>query len=93
VAALKLRATAVGFNRTPIAAPARGRVGPILLSGAPLTAVRTHAMGLVSEVVPAAEVAPRALAIAHQLARGPQQALQFIKEAVIAGMNLPLDRG
>jgi enoyl-CoA hydratase/carnithine racemase len=38
-------------------------------------------------------VEPRALALARQLAQGPQQALQFIKEAVIGGMNLPLEQG
>jgi len=40
-----------------------------------------------------AEVETRALALAAQLAQGPQQALQFIKEAVIEGMNLPLQQG
>lgn len=50
-------------------------------------------MGLVSDVVADAEVEIRALAMASQLAQGLQQALQFIKEAVIEGMNLPLEQG
>lgn len=65
----------------------------ILLAGAPFQAAEALAMGLASEVVADAEVEPRALALAAQLAAGPQQALQFIKEAVIEGMNLPLEQG
>lgn len=69
------------------------RAMQLLLSGAPVTAAQALAMGLASEVAPDAQVEPRAVALAAQLARGPQQALQFIKEAVIGGMNLPLDQG
>ncbi|MBI5717184.1 MAG: enoyl-CoA hydratase/isomerase family protein [Burkholderiales bacterium] len=65
----------------------------LLMSGAPIAAAQALAMGLASEVVPDAEVEPRALALARQLAQGPQQALQFIKEAVIGGMNVPLEQG
>ena len=65
----------------------------LLMSGAPITAAQALAMGLASEVMPDEEVEPRALALARQLAQGPQQALQFIKEAVIGGMNLPLEQG
>ena len=50
-------------------------------------------MGLVSEVVPDAEVEARVLALAGQLAQGPQQAIRFIKEAVLQSMHLPLDQG
>jgi enoyl-CoA hydratase/carnithine racemase len=50
-------------------------------------------MGLASEVVPDAQVEAHALALATKMAAGPQQALQFIKEAVIEGMNLPLEQG
>jgi enoyl-CoA hydratase len=69
------------------------RAMQILLAGAPFQADAALAMGLASEVVADAEVEPRALALAAQFAAGPQQALQFIKEAVIEGMNLPLDQG
>jgi enoyl-CoA hydratase/carnithine racemase len=50
-------------------------------------------LGLASEVVPDGEVETRALQLATQLAALPALALQFIKEAVIEGMNLPLDQG
>jgi len=65
----------------------------ILLSGEPFDASAALALGLVSEVVPDAEVEARALALAAQLAALPALALQFIKEAVLEGMNLPLDQG
>lgn len=65
----------------------------ILLCGEPFDAAAAMAMGLVSEVVPDQEVEVRALALAAQLAALPALALQFIKEAVLEGMNLPLDQG
>jgi enoyl-CoA hydratase/carnithine racemase len=65
----------------------------ILLCGEPFDAAAALAMGLVSEVVPDQEVEARALALAAQLAALPALALQFIKEAVLEGMNLPLDQG
>jgi enoyl-CoA hydratase len=69
------------------------RAMKLMLIGAPMPAAEALAMGLASEVVPDVEVEPRALVLATQLAQGPQQAQQFIKEAVIAGMNLPLQQG
>ncbi|MEN9670324.1 MAG: hypothetical protein RL018_601 [Pseudomonadota bacterium] len=65
----------------------------ILLCGDPFDANTALNMGLVSEVVPDAEVEARAQQLAQQLAALPTMSLQFIKEAVIEGMNLPLDQG
>jgi enoyl-CoA hydratase/carnithine racemase len=65
----------------------------LLLTGEPMTAAEAFAMGLASEIVADAQVEARALALACGLASGPQQALEFIKEAVAEGMNLPLDQG
>jgi enoyl-CoA hydratase/carnithine racemase len=65
----------------------------LLLSGESCSAAEALAMGLASEVVPDAQVEAHALALATKMAAGPQQALQFIKEAVIEGMNLPLEQG
>lgn len=65
----------------------------LLLLGEPVGAEEALRLGLVSEVVEDDEVDTRALALATRLARGPQQAIRFIKEAVIAGMNLPLQQG
>ena len=50
-------------------------------------------LALLEEEIGNVEVAARALELAARMAQGPQQALQFIKEAVIRGMNLPLDQG
>ena len=61
----------------------------VLLTGAPFSASEA----LVSEVVPDADLEAQALALAAQLAGGPQQALRFIKEAVLQGMHLPLEQG
>ena len=69
------------------------RAMQLLLTGASIPAAEAFAMGLVSEIVADAEVESRALALAAQLAQGPQQALRYIKEAVLQGMQLPLDQG
>lgn len=55
------------------------RAAEVLLLGEPLDARAAHAMGLVNEVVPAAEVLPRALAIARKLAERPPTALRLAK--------------
>jgi enoyl-CoA hydratase/carnithine racemase len=65
----------------------------LLLLGEPVGAEEALRLGLVSEVVEDDAVEARALAVATRLARGPQQAIRFIKESVIAGMQLPLQQG
>jgi len=65
----------------------------ILLCGEPFDAATAFQMGLVSELVADDEVEPRALQLATSLAALPELALQFIKEAVLEGMNLPLQQG
>jgi len=65
----------------------------LLLTGKPVTGVEALAMGLASEVVTDGEVEARAIALARDLAAGPQQAIEFIKEAVLEGMGLPLEQG
>ena len=69
------------------------RAMKLLLCGEPMTASDAFAMGLVSELVADDQVEPCAIALAAKLAQGPQLALQFIKQAVIEGMNLPLQQG
>lgn len=65
----------------------------LLLTGARLTAPEALALGLVSEVHPDAEVEDRALSMAAALAKGPQLAQQFIKEAVLQSMATTLEVG
>ena len=65
----------------------------MLLTGRPIDADEALRCGLVSDVVPDDEVEPRALALACDMAALAPLALRYIKEAVIGGMNLPLDQG
>ncbi len=53
-----------------------------LLTGDPVPAAEAHRLGLVNEVVPAAEVPARAMAWARRLAGGAPLALQYTKAAV-----------
>lgn len=65
----------------------------ILLSGEPFDAASALTMGLVSEVVPDTQVETRALQLAVQLTQLPSLSLQFIKEAVLQSMQVPLEQG
>jgi enoyl-CoA hydratase/carnithine racemase len=65
----------------------------MLLTGEAVTARDAFTMGLASEVVPDAEVFPRALAIARTIAALPPLALMQIKEAVLAGEDSSLEAG
>lgn len=62
-----------------------------LLTGEMFDAATAAEMGLVSEVVPDAEVVARALAMAERIAGFAPHAVAAIKEAVRAGANAPLD--
>jgi enoyl-CoA hydratase/carnithine racemase len=61
-----------------------------ILAGDPFGAREAFDMGLVSEVVPDAEVEERAIALAKQISELPPLAIQLAKEAVLAGMEAPL---
>lgn len=63
----------------------------MLLTGEPVTAREAEAMGLVSEVVPDADVFERALALARAIGALPPVAARKIKEIVLAGADLPLE--
>lgn len=65
----------------------------LLLSGRQITAHEAKALGLVSEVVPDAEVLATALELAREIATYPPFAVRQIKELVLASMNVPLDTG
>jgi enoyl-CoA hydratase/carnithine racemase len=65
----------------------------ILLGGEPFDAASALAMGLVSELVPDDQVETRALQWATQLTHLPSLSLQFIKEAVLQSMQVPLAQG
>ncbi len=63
----------------------------MLLTGEPVTAREAEAMGLVSEVVPDAEVLDRAVALAKAIAALPAVAARKIKEVVTLGADMPLE--
>lgn len=63
----------------------------MLLTGKPVQAEEARVMGLVSQVVPDAEVLSEALAMAHTIAAMPPLAAMQIKEVVLAGMDASLE--
>ena len=65
----------------------------ILMTGEPVVARDALAMGLVSEVVPDAEVFETALRIAKTIASMPPLAVMQIKEVVLAGEDSSLEAG
>lgn len=65
----------------------------MVLTGEPISARQAVAAGLASEVHPAAEVLPRALAIASVIAQRAPIAARLAKEAVQAAYETPLSAG
>ena len=65
----------------------------ICLTGDLFSAKEASEMGLVSEVVPDAEVEKRAIAMAQQIAELAPLAVQQIKEVILAGQDASLDAG
>jgi crotonobetainyl-CoA hydratase len=67
----------------------------MLLTGRPMSAEEALAWGLVNAVVPAAELIPRARALAQEIAQGAPLALAAVKEVVQAteGLGLPESYG
>ena len=63
----------------------------LLLTGQAIPAAEASAIGLVSEVVPDAEVMSRALALAREIAALPPLAVAQIKEVLLAGQDASLE--
>ena len=70
-----------------------GRAKDIIYSGRFVAADEALAIGLVNEVVPAAEVHARAMKMAERYARGPSVALMAAKQAIQRGADLDIDSG
>ena len=62
----------------------------ILLTGRPIKASEAQLMGMVSMVVPDADVIPEAMKMASQIAAMPPLAAMQIKEVVLAGVDASL---
>jgi enoyl-CoA hydratase len=65
----------------------------LILSGEMIPAAEARECGLVAEVVPDADVAARALALAVKIAEKPVLAIRLAKELVLAARDVPLEQG
>ena len=74
-------------------AAGRARAMELVLTGRVIGVAEAERMGLVTAVVPAAEVLDRALALASDIAAMPRLAVEAAKAAVNATQALPLDEG
>jgi len=74
-------------------AAGRARAMELVLTGRRVRAAEADRMGLVTAVVPPAEVVRRALDLAAQIASMPVLAVRAAKAAVNAAQQLPLDAG
>jgi enoyl-CoA hydratase len=70
-----------------------GNAYKLLYTGDMVTAEEALRMGLVSEVVPAADLMTRVNALAATIASKSPVALRYIKEAVRASVRAPMDEG
>jgi enoyl-CoA hydratase len=70
-----------------------GRALDLMLTGRLIDAREAHAIGLVTEVVPAGAHLDRALAVAHGIAAFPQPTLRSDRLAALEGAGLPLEQG
>ena len=67
----------------------KGRALELMLTGTPVTAAEAHRLGLVNQVVPAAELMSRAKQLAQQLAQQAPLAVRYILQAVNHGLEMP----
>lgn len=65
----------------------------LIIAGDPVTAAEALRLGLVNQVVPAAELMAAAEALARNIAAHAPLAIEFCLQAVRAGMEMSLDQG
>ena len=71
----------------------KGIAMQLVLAGEMITAEEAHRIGLVNEVMAAAELIPRAEAIAQKIVANAPLAVQYAMEAVNKGMEMTLAEG
>ncbi len=71
----------------------KGMAMQLVLAGEMITAQEAHRIGLVNEVVPPAELIPRAEAISRKIIANAPLAVQFTMEAVNKGIEMNLREG
>jgi enoyl-CoA hydratase/carnithine racemase len=81
-----------GTQRLPRTIPF-GPALELLLTGDKFTAEWAFRYGLVNYVVPAAELMPKAIAIAERLCENAPVSLRLVKEAAYKGANMTLEEG
>jgi len=79
-----------GTQRLPRLAPL-GAALELILTGERISAAEAYRLGIVSRVVPLAELMPTALALAERICRNGPVAVCAAKEAVYRGLHLPLE--
>ena len=84
-----LIAGAGGIHRLPQQIPLKQAMG-LLLTGKQITAQEAYRMGLLNEVVPAAELLVTAERWANEILEGSPLSVRLTKEAVLAGLNMPV---
>jgi crotonobetainyl-CoA hydratase len=85
-----LAALAGGMHRLPRQIGLKNAMA-LLLTGRHFDAREAHRLGLVSEVVPAAELMPKAIALAEEIAACAPLSVRATKEAALGGLGLPLE--
>ncbi|MEO8458524.1 MAG: enoyl-CoA hydratase/isomerase family protein [Chloroflexota bacterium] len=70
----------------------RGKALEMVLTGKLIDAAEALRIGLVGEVVARGELEARAQAVAERLAKRGPIALQYAKEAVVRGLDMPLEQ-
>jgi enoyl-CoA hydratase/carnithine racemase len=71
----------------------KGRALELILAGEPVTAAEAHRLGLVNQVVPAAELPAAAENLAHKIIANAPLAIRFALEAVNHGMEMTAAEG
>lgn len=85
-----LVAGAGGIHRLPQQIPLKQAMG-VLLAGRQISAQEAYRMGLVNEVVPAAELMMAAERWASEVLEGSPLSVRLTKEAALAGLHLPIE--
>lgn len=83
-------AGAGGMHRLPAQIPLKQAMG-MLLTGRKITAQEAYRLGLVNEVVPAAQLMAAAERWANEIMECSPLSVRLTKEAVLSGLNLPVE--
>lgn len=71
----------------------KARAMEIVLTGKPITAEEAYQAGLITRVVPAAELEEKAMNLAREIASKPPLAVRLAKQAVLRAPDMTLENG